>query len=359
MDKKWEYPNNHSELEQIRFEKKHMEYVISAIRDPKGNYTANIKYGNVLKRFLYSTLVAASLFILIIGSSYFSLDMAKVAAKIPYFSLFIKQEEYKFALYDVIDDVINKNRYEVIGLDVSLPKKKITVSLLGSKEKVNAIKDEVITEINGELVANNFGKYKIEVKKGELKNQGRELTPEEEKYMKDSLKLKKKVIGLLEKNNYKPAFPIEVRMNSMENFIYIALPNTESKLRVSELKELLKSVTKVYGEFRMRITSIDMKAREQELRWGDSDITGIIGSGLMSSDSFKVTGFSYSFHPYPLEMKIKTSVKSTDPEAKELAEEIINEVKEFIQNHEITKDVRNDEYKVMIYGKDKKLINVK
>lgn len=131
------------------------------------------------------------------------------------------------------------------------------------------------------------------------------------------------------------------------------LANTESKKRGSELKKLLKSVTKDYGEF----TSIDMKAREQELRWGDSQITGIIRSGLMSNESFKVTGFSYSFQPYPLEMKIKTSVKSTDPKAKELAEEIMNEVKEFIQNHEITKDVRNDEYTVMIYGKDKKLIN--
>lgn len=358
MDKKWEYPNNHSELKQICFEEKHMENVLSAIRDPQSIHTAKIKNRTVLKRFVYSTLAAASLFILIIGSSYFSLGMAKVAAKIPYFSLFIKQEEYKYALHDVIFDAINKNQYELVDLDVSIPKKKITVSLLGSKKEVDSIKEEVIKNINGDLVKNNFGKYKIEVKKGALPDKVRGLTHKEEKYVSDSMELEKKVLEILDKNNYKPAFPIEVRINSMENFIYVALPNTESKQRVSELKELLKSVTKDYGEFRVRITSIDLKAREQELRWGDSHITGIIGSGLMSNESFKVTGFSYSFHPYPLEMKIKTSVKSTDPKANELAEEIMNEVKEFIQNHEITKDVRNDEYKVMIYGKDKKLINI-
>lgn len=358
MDKKWEYPNNHPELKQFRFEEKNMEYVLSAIRDPQGNHTGKLKNRNVLKRFVYSTVAAVSLLILIIVASYFSLDVAKVAAKIPYFSLFIKQEEYKYALHDVIIDAINKNQYEVVDLDVSIPKKEITVSLLGSKKQVNSIKAEVITNINGDLVKNNFGKYKIEVKKGNIPNNDGGLTKEEEQYVADSMELEKKVHELLDKNNYKPAFPIEVRINSIENFIYVALPNTESKQRVSELKELLTSVTKDYGEFRMRITSIDMRAREQELRWGKNHITGIIGSGLMSNESFKVTGFSYSFHPYPLEMKVKTSVKSTDPEAKELAEEIMNEVKEFMQNHEKTNDVRNDEYKLMIYGKDKKLINV-
>ncbi|WP_223589010.1 DUF4030 domain-containing protein [Neobacillus bataviensis] len=358
MNHKWKYPSKHSELKQLRFEEKHMEYVLNSVTEIQSNNSANVKNRTVFKRFGYSTIAAAAMFILIVGSSYFSLDMAKVAAKIPYFSLFIKQEEYKYALHEVIVDVINRNHYKVVDVEVSIPKRKITVSLLGSKKEVNSIKDEVITKMNRELVAKNFGKYMIDIIKGELKDQGRELTPEEQKYMNDSMELEKKVTDLLNKNNYKPAFPIEVRINSIENFIYVALPNTESKQRVSELKEMLKSVTKEYGEFRMRITSIDMKAREQELRWGSSQIIGIIGSGLMSDKSFKVTGFSYSFHPYPLEMKIKTSVKSTDPEAKELANEIMNEINEFIQTHELTKDVRNDEYKVMIYGKDKKIVDI-
>jgi hypothetical protein len=353
MNKNLKYPKDHSELKQIRFKEDHIKFVLRAIREPGSS--DKLKYKNFLKRFSYSTLSVASLLILIIGSSYLSLDMAKVAAKIPYISLFIKQEEYRYALLGVISDAINKNQYEVIDLDVSIPKKKITVSLLGTKKEVDSMKQEVITNINEVLVKNNFGRYRIEVKKGKLSNKGRELTPEEEKYVADSKVLEIKVLELLAKNNYKPAFPIEVRINSTENYIYVALPNTESKQRLLELKELLKSVTKVYGEFKMKITSIDMKAREQELRWG-SQIPRLISSGLMSNESFKITGFSYSFHQYPLEMIFKTSVKSTDPEAKELAGEIMNEVNEFIQSHEKTKDVRYDEYKVMIYGKDMKLI---
>lgn len=56
----------------------------------------------------------------------------------------------------------------------------------------------------------------------------------------------------------------------------------------------------------------------------------------MENKAFKVTGFSYSFHSLPLQIKIKTSLNSTDSEAKELAEEIESEITEFIQTHEKT-----------------------
>ncbi len=281
--------------------------------------------------------------------------MAKVAAKIPYFSLFIKQEQYKMALYDVIGDVINENKYDVNRLDVSVRDREIQIELLGSKEEVKSVKDKLIQKINRELVAQNFGRYDIEVKRGELRHSTVQPTPEENEYIRKSMELEGKVLDLLEKDNYQPAFPIEVRINSMENFMYIALPNTEK--RVQELKEKLKVLTKEYGEFKYRITSIDMAAREQELRWGKHEIISILFGGLMENKAFKVTGLSYSFHPLPLQIKVNISLKSTEPEAKQLAEEIENEITEFIQTHEKTTEVRNDPYELTIYGKDKKIIN--
>jgi hypothetical protein len=137
--------------------------------------------------------------------------------------------------------------------------------------------------------------------------------------------------------------------------MYIALPKTEK--RVDQLKEQLKLLTKEYGEFRFRITSIDMAAREQELRWGRNGIISILFGGLSENKAFKVTGLSYSFHPLPLQMEVKISLKSTDPEAKQLAEEIENEITEFIQTHEKAAEVQNDPYELTILGKDKKKIN--
>jgi hypothetical protein len=349
MEDKLKYPKN----SHLRFEEKHKKHVLDAIKNlPEEKRRKGSKI--VIKKWGYSTVAAAALFFLLIGSTHFSLGMAKVAAKIPYFSLFIKQEQYKMALYEVIGDVINENKYDVNGLDVSVTDREIQIEMLGSKEEVKSVKDKVIQKINSELVAQNFGKYDIEVNSGVLR-QPMEPTPEENEYMRKSMVLEKKVLDLLEENNYQPAFPIEVRINSMENFMYIALPNTEK--RIPELKEKLKEITKEYGEFKYRITSIDMAAREQELRWGKHDIISILFGGLMENKAFKVTGLSYSFHPLPLQIEVKISLKSTDPESKQLAEEIENEITEFIQTHEKAAEVRNDPYELTIVGKDKKKIN--
>ncbi|MEH7009778.1 DUF4030 domain-containing protein [Neobacillus niacini] len=351
MEDKLKYPKN----SHLRFEEKHKQKVLEAIKNlPDKNHSKGSKI--VIKRWGYSTFAAAVLFLLLIGSTHVSLGMAKVTAKIPYFSLFIEQEKYTSALNGVIFDVINENKYDFSDLNVSVPDREIKIWLLGSKEEVRSMKTEVIQNINSELVEQNFGKYDIEVKRGKLPKP-METTPEVNEYMKKKFDLEKKVLDLLEKNNYQPAFPVEVRINSKENFIYIALPKTEK--RVAELKEQLKLITKEYGEFRYKITSIDMAAREQELRWVQNGIIDIIFDGLSENKAFKITGLSYSFHPLPLQIEVRISLKSKDPEAKEIAENIENEITEFIQTHEMTAEVRNDPYELTIYGKDEKKINKK
>ena len=349
MEDKLKYPKN----AQMHFNEKNKENVLGAIKHlPEKNRRKGSKI--VMKRWGYTTLAGAALFLLLIGSTHVSLGMAKVAAKIPYFNLFIEQTEYKYAIYDAIGEVMNENKYDFNTLDVSIPDRKIRIEILGTKEEVKAMKDEVVESVNTELVAQKFGEYDIDVKRGEFR-QSMEPTPEENEYMRKSMELEGKVQDLLAKSNYQPAFPIEVRINSMENFIYIALPKTEK--RVDELKEQLKILTEEYGEFRYRITSIDMAAREQELRWEKSGILSVLFGGLDENKAFKVTGLSYSFHPLPLQIKVKISLKSTDPEAKKLAEEIENEITDFIQTHEMATEVRNDPYELIILGKDKKKIN--
>jgi DNA-binding cell septation regulator SpoVG len=304
--------------------------------------------------------VAVLLFALLIGSAYLSPSIAKVVAKVPYFSLFIKQEEYKHALYDVIIDAIaiNEKGYELRSLDASVPKREITLSIAGSKENINSIKDNVIKNINAALVDQNFGEYDIEVKRyKEMKGKGdaEELSPKIKQYIKDSKELEAKIIKQLKKHNYTLAFSVQVRINDIEKYIFVAVPKTEK--RISELKDLLHSTSSDFGKFRLDIRTIDMAARKQEIRWGKNNIVSILVSGLMANKDFKVTGFSYSFHPLPLQIKIETSLNASDPHTKEVVNEIEKAIKYFIQHHEKTKEVRNDPYEITIYGKDKKKIN--
>ena len=353
MRDKLKYPKNLH----IRFEDKHKQKVMEAIKNlPEENRSKGSKI--IIKRWGYSTFAAIVLFLLLIGSTHVSLAMAKVTAKIPYFSYFIKQKEYKDALHGVIFEVITQNKYDISNLNVSVPDREIKIWLVGSKDEVRSMKTEVIETINSELVAQNFGKYEIEVKRGKVRqSDAMESTPEIDEYVRKKFELEKKVLDMLPKNNYHPAFPVEVRINSKENFIYIALPKTEK--RVAELKEQLNLLTKDYGKFKYKITSIDMAAREQELRWVQNGILDIIFDGLGENKAFKIEGLSYSFHPLPLQIGVRIALKSTDPEAIEIAETIENEIAEFINTHEMTADVRNDPYEVTVYGKDEKKINKK
>jgi hypothetical protein len=351
MEDKLKYPD---EVMNLHFNEKHQQNVLNSL---KGITEDPYRKKSKFKKIAYSGIAAAVLFTIFIVSARFSPVMAKVVAQIPYFSQFIKQEEFKFAIYHVISDVANKKGFELNQSQVDLPKKKITITVFGSKSEVNRIKSRIAKDMNKELKAQNFGEFKITVKREKLTKVVVDDSPKVKQYMKDSEELQNKIITMLNENHYIMAFPPQVQINEIQKSIYVAVPKTESNQRMKDIKNMLIATSKEYGEFKFRISKIDMKAREQEIRWGKNGIINIIAQGLMENKKFKVTGFSYSFHPLPLQITVKTSLKATNPEAKETANKIETEIKTFIQTDELTKEIRNDPYELTVLSKDKKKIN--
>ncbi|MBE4907603.1 DUF4030 domain-containing protein [Bacillus luteolus] len=350
MKEKWDYPDQ--EKNNLRFEQKHKQYVLQNVRNLKDTNTQNEpnRLGRFATRISFTGVAIAALVFLLIGSTYVSPAMAKVVSTIPYLSQFIKQEEHKVELFDTVYNVIRENEYK-LG-DIQIKNNKIIVSIAGTKEEVSNTEDEVISNLNTALQSKDLGKFEIQVK--DVKEQPAYLykpRPEEIENEKKAEELKAKITVLLEELNYELAFPLEVRFT--DNFMYVSVFKTEKGTK--ELKARLKEISAEHGEFRMRITQIDRKAREQEIRMGG--IVQTIGIGLMENKDFKVTGFSFSFHPYPLQFTLKTSIKSSDPDAKEYVERIEKEINDFIKLDERTKDVRNEEYELTILSKDKKKLN--
>jgi hypothetical protein len=351
---RFKYPNQHPDLSELHFDEKNKKQVFEAIQKEEGSGQRK----KPKQKLVLTGLAAAAIFLLFIGSAYFSPTMAKVAAKIPYFSLFIQQEEYKNALHDVVFEAMKGEKFnDLRNLKVSIPKREMTFWFGGTKAEVKEIEEDLIPLVNTALKEKNFGSYKIEVIRDKtVYDPIPEDSPEVEKYIKDSAELEKNIIAQLEKHNYDMPFPVQARINEIEKYIYVAIPKTET--RITELEDLLRTTTKPYGDdFKLDIRKIDMAAREQEKRWEEAGIIHIIVGGLMENEEFKVTGFSYSFHPLPLQIKVKTSVKSTHSSAKELADKIEQEIETFIQTDELTKNVRNDPYELIILGKDKEQIN--
>ncbi|WP_108671878.1 DUF4030 domain-containing protein [Peribacillus acanthi] len=352
MKDKFQYPKK---MNNIRFKDTNQQYVLNSINNLNGHTNKERKNWGI-RKIVYSSIAAVAFFTLMIGSTYVSPAMAKVVAQIPYLSSFIKQEEDKYELLKVVSDALVKEGYNLRNITASLQDKQISIMLAGTEEDLSKKKDEVQKTVKEALASHQYGTFSVKVQIDERVYTSHEETEEEAKYMRDSESLRKKIQMQLDKNGYVTAFPIEVRINKIENFIYVAVPKTEK--RIPELKELLRSTAKEYGDdFKLRVTRIDMKAREQELRWGKNNIVGIIGQGLMENEEFKVKGYSYSFHPYPLQIKIKTTINTSGSEAKEIVERIENEIKTFIQTDELTKEIRSDSYEIIILSKDKKRLN--
>ncbi|MGV3466108.1 MAG: DUF4030 domain-containing protein [Heyndrickxia sp.] len=357
-DKKFQYPNNGSELEHIRFTDKNKQKVLQEIKiTPLATASKKPKVNRSRKKkVIYSGFIAATLLIIFLTSAYVSPTMAKVAAKIPYFSLFIKQQEYKNEVLEVIDDVAAKYKYPFESLNISVHDKEISITILGTEKEVNNIKTNVIKNINDALIAKHFGKYQINVKSVKRREVHiTKLSSEEKKNLKDSQKLEKTIVEELKKNNFVMPFPPQVRINKLEKYIYVSIPKTEKRMAL--LKDILNNASSKYGKFKYDIRKSDLHAREQENRWEKNNIIGIIVGGLMENKDFKVTGFSYSFHPLPLQIIIKTSVHSSDRNAKKLAKRIEDEINIYIKTDDTTKEVRHDPYIITVYSKDNKKIN--
>ncbi|MEH7514258.1 DUF4030 domain-containing protein [Gottfriedia acidiceleris] len=354
MNNKWRYPKDQT----LRFEEKNKELVLESIK--KENVVLlSRKKPRIFRKTLYGIITAACLILLIITSTYVSPAMAKVVANIPYFRLFIEQKEYRQDLNNVIFDVVQEKGLEIYhGIDVSVPTRELILTLIGTKEHVDQLRPEVIKDINAKLIAENFGKFDITVKRVGLKevrgNNGTDLTPEEKEYERQWSELQPKVEEYLKNNKYVTPFPPSVTINKNQRYIYVSIAKTEK--REAELEQAMLELSKPYGDFVLDIRKSDMTAREQELRWENNDIIGILASGLMENKEFKVRGFSYSFHPLPLLIEVRVSLKSTDPKAKKLEERIQREINTFIKTDELTKNVRNDPYVVTVIGKDEKKI---
>ncbi|MFZ3589130.1 DUF4030 domain-containing protein [Bacillus sp. DJP31] len=77
----------------------------------------------------------------------------------------------------------------------------------------------------------------------------------------------------------------------------------------------------------------------------------------MGKKEYKVTGFAYSFHPAPLQIIIKTSIKSSDENANELVAKIEASIEEFLTSAALEKINDNEPYEIIVRGKDKQRLN--
>lgn len=336
-------------MNQMKFKESHQQKVLSQLDTPprKGKP----------RMLLLSSLTAAALVVILLGSALFMPAMENVVAKIPYISQFIKEEEQRLDQMENISDqvkiIAKENGLKIGNLQLRLEKKELKVAFTGLSGNEKNLSDQIQTQL-GEAGLTGYEVTVVPFKEKEI--QAERSKEEIEQDMRDSEALQATLTKRLKAEGYELMFPISVRINDIEGiFMNVIVPETEDRL--DQLKEIMKEEAQVYGdEYKLDVRQVQKIAREQEKQWAKTGALGHIASALMEAKNLPVTGFAYSFHPYPLQITVKTSLNEGDPDAQQIAQEISSEIDLLIQSDEETEAIRDARYNVKVLSKDKKEI---
>ncbi|WP_281975347.1 DUF4179 domain-containing protein [Halobacillus litoralis] len=345
MSNRWNYPEK---IKNMKFNKEHKNNVLNGLKEPMP-----IKKKKLGKRWL-----AAACTLLLLGGWIFTPAMEHVVAKIPYISQFLDQREDRMermeTFYEDVSLSIKKEGYQIRDIQFSWDDKAVIIEMKNMDNSASPVQ-RLVEE---ELADKGFNDYSVSVKPfKEIEKVQSDVTEEEiEAYQKNTKELEKKLTIRLEKLNFELMFPVQVQMNPTQGvYINVIVPEAETRLKLIE--KIMLEEGKKYGEDpELDLRQVQKRAREQEVRWGKTGAINDIAQAMMESEQFPVTGFSYSFHPYPLQIKIKTSLDQTSQRSSEIAEEIKSEIDLFIQSGEKTKSIREDRYEIHVLSKDKKKI---
>lgn len=322
-------------LEEITFDEKLEHKINNRLHKRKGKHK---------NKFIYFTSAAVLLFALFIGSAFVSPAMAKMASKIPYLGQFFESKDIVMVMHD---ELIEKG-YKVGSVGVSYQgKKEVLIVIEGSDVYFNKVKDDVESIAASMLKMRDYDAYTVAVTKYEERNV--DITPEQDEQFRKESGLLIALDGVREKYQF-----AGLSLDSNKKVVKIEIPDTET--RMSEIEQQVQSIlkTKTDESYTVKFKKINMMKRDQDQRW--AEILSLTGEDLMGKKVYKVTGLGYSVYPSP-EIIFKVSMKSTDPDAKEHAEQLEKVIEDYLQTDEMKEKVKDDSYTITIRSKDQKKLN--
>lgn len=337
------------EFEEIPIPQEKIELAINAAL-VKGKKTSVF----TKRRWLRYIGAAAIIIGLLAGSVVISPTMAEMVSKIPYLNQLFQSEPGfgQFGMKELKDE-----GYKVSNFGIDYTTKTIHVGIEGTEAYYEEVNGEIKQLVIDAFQDQGMDAFKVKVNLAD-EEKLEEIPQSEQKkydeYSRRSSELEKAIMTDLNEKGY-GIRSAHVRINDIEKFIPLEILVSEK--RIDEMKAIVNEIVeeKESGEFKIKVYKIDPVKEEAEKRW--SPVISTIAQGLMGKRDFHVKGVGYSFYPSPLTLTVKTSVKSTDPDAEEIAKKIEMEVRRFIESDEVKDRVKDDPYNIIVYSKDKKEIN--
>ncbi|WP_445505990.1 DUF4030 domain-containing protein [Niallia sp. 03190] len=342
--------NVKKEIDNIKIPEDKLNQVMkNAIKTGKRNQR------NLPKKVFYISSAAVLLFSLFIGSAFVSPVMAKVAAKIPYLGQIF---EPKASISETISKELRAEGYNTSVIGVIYPEKKLYITIYGSKEYYDSVKNDVKKIAKNILLSKDYDAYTLQIRRDNGKDSRRlmetKMSEQEQKEFEKTTKEFNIIHPVIQKELAARNFNVASSMSYDPQTIILYIPNTEN--RTEELKQVVNDIFKRYKmeHVSLSIKKVDMVKRDQEKRL--IDILHIIEEDLMGKKEYKVHMLGYSVHLKP-QILVYTTLSSSDKNAKEFGKQLEKVIDDFLSSDSIKEKVKNDPYEIKIYSKNNQRIN--
>lgn len=301
----------------------------------------------------YVTAACLVLFGLFIGSAFVSPVMAEVASKIPFLNKIFEQQPIDEEIREKLED----NGYKISGTGYSVQEKTYSVTVKGSDEYYNQVKDEVKKITEDVISSRGYDDYKVKV------GQPREVDPAEDpandpKYHDSELAFDvlTKVVPKLQEQGYKIQSFGGGYTGPDAKEIRLDLDIEDTEIRKDEIERAIMeeiNKTDIKKEVTIKFHPFNVQEKEIEGKWLDK-ILPVIWEGMLSKKEYKTKGVGYSFKKGTMNIYITTTVDKADNDAAELANKIEIAIHEFLKSDELKDLVADTPYKIVVMDKDGK-----
>ncbi|WP_243355495.1 DUF4030 domain-containing protein [Bacillus litorisediminis] len=308
------------------------------------------------KKISYVIVSCLVLFGLFIGSAFVSPTMAEVASKIPFLSKIFEQKP----IYEVLREKLEDKNYDIVGTGYSVREKTYYVTVKGSGEYYNQVKEEIKKITEDVISSRGYDDFKVEVEQERTIDP--EVDPANDPSYRDielSLDVLQEVVPKLQQEGYKIHNYGSGYTGPDAKVIRLDVDIEDTEKRTEEIeKAIFEGIKKqdIQKEVSIKFHPFNVHEREIEQKW-TSDILPVIWEGMLSKKEYKTKGVGYSYKKGTMNIFITTTIDKSDSEAPELAKNIETVIRDFLQSDDLKDIVGDTPYKIVIRDKDSKDIN--
>jgi hypothetical protein len=293
------------------------------------------------RKLAYMSSIAAAAMLMLVGLSFYSPQVARVAAKIPYFHLLFESKP----ITEDVAEALTSMGYPFDGMNFTqTPKKVAQIVIKGDQEYVSSVTPEVTEVVEELLKAKSYDTYEVEVIRGLNFNHQETLTLKEKKELAILEKAQAITETTLSEYGYLKQNFSAGQSDQMGIYMTIFLPHTENSWKEIQQKVQTGFDANQLDGVSLKIELYDQNKLERDQRW--QPVIDTIAQGLSNNQQYQVTEVYPDLSKEVVILNVKTDISPSDENYKSIIHSIESDILEFMNSSRIKGIIHGEEYTV-------------